>query len=260
VKQKLTIFLGICLLCFTLVFSIYQLHPSYAEQKPQVEAIDPDTKAILEKEAELIRQMNEEEAKLKKKNQDQDPTQSSNVTELNESKTQEQTSSGTTLSGETQTSNTTQKSETESATEKIQDLNEKFQFEYELGYKPEDYRDPFLPPTSIKAPTNPYMQKGQNDFDDSSFDDDSEGSASTTPYTSYYLKTYKISGILWGVSKPKAIVTAPSGQNLSIFIGTRLGREGGVVWAIREKEVVFLLPDRNGDYRNGTPMILRMRN
>lgn len=242
-KQKLSLFLGISLLCFALVFSIYQLHPSSAQEKPQVDAVDPEVKAILEKEAELIRKMNEEEEKLKKENKSQEPPLSD-----------------TSSPSQVQTVNTTTQSEVEATNSRLSDFNEKLQVEYELGYKPEDYRDPFLPPSTIKAPNISNMQKDQNIIEDSLFDNEVDAPASTNPYTSYYLKTYKISGILWGVNRPKAIVTAPSGQKLSIFIGTRLGREGGVVWAIREKEVVFLLPDKNGEYRNGSPKILRIGN
>lgn len=303
--QRMGYFIGVLLVCLALGLSIFQLQQSGAQQSvgdnPQVEALDPETQAILEKEAELIRQMNLE---LEKQGQaqGQEPVQQSNEVQMSESslnsstktlteqglKQQSEDSGNSANTSEAQ-GNSTQSNLTETgsgkespqspieppmgspslesgltAEELITQANkqlpgefEKLQLQYELGYSPDDFRDPFALPSSLQiaSPT-----KAEADPFVSYEDEDEPKQISANPYVANYIKDYRVAGLLWGVKRPKALVLAPSGQMLSVYIGTRLGREGGVVWAIREKEVVFLMPDRSGDYKNGTPLILRMRN
>jgi Tfp pilus assembly protein PilP len=242
-SKKLSYFLGLALVCIALSISIHQLQMSRAAQqveskeRPKIEANDPEVEAILEREAELIRKMNEEQSKVEQsKVQTQAPEEKS--ADSNQPSIESLITEGTA---------------------KLPAMEDKFKLEYELGYSPENFRDPFSLPVSLDTKTKP-AKSSEPGFDNEDFLDNKMDVDMSNPYVSHYIKDYKISGILWGVKKPKALVLAPSGQLLTVHIGTRLGREGGVAWSIREKEVVFLMPDKTGDYRNGTPLILRMRN
>jgi hypothetical protein len=237
-SKKLSYFLGLGLICIALTISAYQLQTSSAQklepkENPKIEANDPEVQAILEKEAELIRKMNEEQSQTQVKSPGEE-----NTIESNEKTIENMVTEGTA---------------------KLPVIDDKLKLKYELGYSPEEYRDPFSLPTSLNAKTAPSNFDTETLDEEDILNDNIEFEA-TNPYVSHYIKDYKISGILWGVKRPKALVLTPSGQLLSVYIGTRLGREGGVAWSIREKEVVFLMPDKSGDYRSGSPLILRMRN
>ena len=70
-----------------------------------------------------------------------------------------------------------------------------------------------------------------------------------SPFTRFLLREYQLQAILWNVQEPKAIYKSPSGELIKVKIGYRIGREGGVVWKIREKEVLILIPYK-GDFKN----------
>lgn len=128
--------------------------------------------------------------------------------------------------------------------------------EVPLNYNPVDYRDPFAPPikndgTPLLNPENPYTDNNQEKTAQTLSDD---------PLLVHFLKDYQVIGLIWGVKKPRAMVKLPTGRVVTISPGMRLGREGGVVRAIREKEVVFIVPDREGDYKKGSSVVLQMRN
>lgn len=122
-----------------------------------------------------------------------------------------------------------------------------------LNYVPEDFRDPFATPNTVEP--GGAAVTGSEATPDMLLDGEIGD-----PLQAYFLKDYRVIGVLWGVKKPRAMVQIPGGRVISVTPGMRLGREGAVAWTIREKEVVFLMPDVSGDLKAGTPFVLQMRN
>ncbi len=81
--------------------------------------------------------------------------------------------------------------------------------------------------------------------------------SSFNPFTQFLLREYQLQAILWNVKEPKAIYKSPNGELVKVKIGYRLGREGGVIWKIREKEVLSLIPYL-GDFKNARVYTHRM--
>jgi len=79
-------------------------------------------------------------------------------------------------------------------------------------------RDPFLP------------------FDFSPAD---EPVTTRTPLEKYDLGQLKLTAILGGLDKPKAIVENAAGKGFSIEVGTKIGRNGGLVVVIEKEKVVI---------------------
>lgn|GEM_PF-4818829 len=122
-------------------------------------------------------------------------------------------------------------------------------FDIPLEYNPDEYRSPFdVPKQKIFFDAQGGSVLTQED------------AALSEPILAYPLKEYSVTGILWGVKKPRAVLKSPSGKKYTITTGNRVGREGGVVWKIREKEIVFLMPSENGVLTQGTPEVLMMAN
>ena len=127
--------------------------------------------------------------------------------------------------------------------------------EYELDFEPEKLRDPFEEP-KIEKEVKDILSTDENQLEEEKV----ISQISANPYLAYPLDKYKIVAILWGVQSPKALVRIPSGQVLTVLPSMRLGRENAVVWTIREKEVVLLLPDVDGELKNGNFKILQILN
>jgi|GEM_PF-5547015 len=79
------------------------------------------------------------------------------------------------------------------------------------------------------------------------------------PYRMHFLKDYKLAGVLWSNSSPKAMFRSPEGSTLTVRRKSILGREGAVVITVRESEVLFLVPGPGKNYENGTVKILSLR-
>jgi len=62
--------------------------------------------------------------------------------------------------------------------------------------------------------------------------------ASKDPLLNYDLSKFSLTGIIWGVANPKAIVKDGSGMGHIISRGTRIGRNRGSVVRILKDEVV----------------------
>jgi Tfp pilus assembly protein PilP len=298
VRKKLLYFLGMLLVCLSLGLSLMQLQSTQAQSEgdgssnagsvqnpqqgtegPQVEAVDPEVQAILEKEAEMIRKMNESESSQNEGTQGTGgiPGAPSETVTSGSGDSLGATAPGAPTSAASAPDSGSHQTEAvgssvdpgqggETPEEVMTEANKKlpigldqFRLEYELGYNPTQYRDPFSVPLSLQGKDPRTILETTIEETSESSEQEDTSVVTSNPYLAHYVKEYIISGILWGVKKPRAMVVAPSGQLLSIQTGMRLGREGGVVWAIREKEVVFLMPDRQGDLRKGTPLILRMR-
>lgn len=135
-----------------------------------------------------------------------------------------------------------------------QDLAE-LKREKEIEYSPEDFRDPFsLPSRFLVKPevvtaveVTPTVEEPKQEV-------------SQDPLLAFPTRDYRVTAILWGVKKPRAVLVAPNGKAYKVYPSVRVGREGAVIWAIREKEVVFLTPDESGNYKKGTALVVQMRN
>lgn len=127
--------------------------------------------------------------------------------------------------------------------------------EKDIEYSPEDFRDPFALPSrflvqpEVVAPeVTPTIAEAPKQ------------EVSQDPLLAYPTRDYRVTAILWGVKKPRAVLIAPNGKAYKVYPSVRVGREGAVIWAIREKEVVFLTPDESGNYKKGTALVVQMRN
>lgn len=126
-------------------------------------------------------------------------------------------------------------------------------------YDPSGRRDPFLPPATILQA----MPKGDRDEKSAQGqgpDGDPQTLGNGDPLLSYYVRDYKLIGILWDVREPRAMVRAPNNQVYTVQLKMKLGRENALVAAIREKEVVVVEPNEKGDYKGGETRVLRMKN
>lgn len=60
------------------------------------------------------------------------------------------------------------------------------------------------------------------------------------PLESFELERLKITGIMWNIKKPRAMITDPKGGVHFVGVKSRLGKRNGFVVAIREGEVVVV--------------------
>ena len=70
---------------------------------------------------------------------------------------------------------------------------------------------------------------------------------SPTPLQRYELEQYKLTGIVWGVDRPRALVEDPEGMGHVIELGTYIGKKWGKVTQITSTQLVvteeYLTPD-----------------
>ncbi len=114
-------------------------------------------------------------------------------------------------------------------------------------YDPVGRRDPFRPwrPFSIRkavAPTDPNKEEKVIEI--------------TDPLLKHEVERYNVLGIMWDVARPRALLKDPEGKTHMVFIGTRLGRNGGVIQTMREGEVVVAEKvDVNGEMKLTTKLL-----
>lgn len=66
----------------------------------------------------------------------------------------------------------------------------------------------------------------------------------------------KLIGIIWDVSRPKAMILAPSGGVYVVEVNTKIGRNNAYIGAIREGEIVIVEPfDDDGKKSYNTKVI-----
>lgn len=131
-------------------------------------------------------------------------------------------------------------------------------------YDPSGRRDPFVPPKAFlfapteagpglsnRPATEPHMGQGLGEPSDLMVNQD--------PLLSYYVKDFKLIGVLWDVNDPKAMVRGPNNGVYTIRMKMKVGRESAVVAAIREREIVLVQPDDKGDYSKGETLSIRMK-
>ena len=132
-------------------------------------------------------------------------------------------------------------------------------------YDPSGRRDPFLPPKDLlKKATEgelpPLLTGGVDGGNPVLSPDPNATPGNGDPLLTYYIKDYKLIGILWDVHDPRAMIRAPNNNVYTVRLKTKLGRENAVIAAIREKELVLVQPDETGDYKKGDTRFIRMRN
>lgn len=116
-------------------------------------------------------------------------------------------------------------------------------------YNPEGLRDPFYPsrqgrPDVPVEETRPAVELDYNPQD---------------PLQAFPLEEYRLVAVMWSVREPRAMVLAPDKKTYVIKKKIRLGREGAVVVAIRESEIVLAEPNPDGTYVNANTRIMPMR-
>jgi type IV pilus assembly protein PilP len=76
---------------------------------------------------------------------------------------------------------------------------------------------------------------------------DEEEIRSPTPLQRYELEQYELTGIVWGVDRPRALVEDPEGTGHVIELGTYVGKKWGKVTQITSSQLVvteeYLTPD-----------------
>jgi type IV pilus assembly protein PilP len=87
-------------------------------------------------------------------------------------------------------------------------------------YDPAGKRDPFVSFVREEVPT-----RGKD-------------AAAVPPLQRYELGELKLVGILWTKTGAKALVEDAEGKGYSVVTGSRIGRSGGIVTRITEKEVI----------------------
>lgn len=117
-------------------------------------------------------------------------------------------------------------------------------------YNPEG-RDPFMAPKKNKSEIvqPPPELKASSEIEYNPDD----------PLQANPLAEYRLVGIIWNVKEPKAMVQTSAGSVYVIRRKVRLGREGAVVAAIRESEIVVVEPNPDGTYVNASTRIIPMR-
>ncbi len=89
-------------------------------------------------------------------------------------------------------------------------------------------------PTGRRDPFKPYRSAL------SALDKTKRNIISTDPLQKWELERLQVIGILWEVRTPRAMVIDPDGVIHTIFKNTKIGRNNGIVAAIREGEVVVI--------------------
>jgi len=118
-------------------------------------------------------------------------------------------------------------------------------------YNPEGLRDPFFPLRKDKAgntiePQNirPTAELEYNPQD---------------PLQAFLLAEYRLVGVMWDVREPRAMVLTPDGRLFTVKNKIRLGREGAVIAAIRESEIVVAEPNSDGTYVKASTRVITMK-
>ncbi len=108
----------------------------------------------------------------------------------------------------------------------------------EYVYNPAGRRDPFASPMEIRRLIVP---------DDTPL----------TPLQSYDLSQLRLTGVVVGMKKPKAMVSSPDGKNFIIEMGTKVGKNNGTVVEINRDGVLVeeVYYDFSGEVRKSIQSI-----
>lgn len=115
------------------------------------------------------------------------------------------------------------KAPSKSVESKKQEVKEK-----KFLYQSEGRRDPFVPLSSIKKPIG--VSTG----------------APITPLERFELTQFRVLGVIVGKGDPKAMVKAPDGKSYILSIGTKIGKNSGVIIDINSQ--VLLVEEKYFDF------------
>lgn len=100
-------------------------------------------------------------------------------------------------------------------------------------------KDTALAPAPVEAITYTYNPFGKRDpFRSYLSEKGAKSKDSRDPLLNFDLSKFTLTGILWGLSNPRAIVVDGEGRGHVISRGTRIGRNKGQVIRILKSEVV----------------------
>lgn len=116
-------------------------------------------------------------------------------------------------------------------------------------YNPEGLRDPFYPSRAGRPEVPLEEARPVTELDFNAQD----------PLQAYPLAEYKLVAVMWSVREPRAMILAGDKKVYVIKKKIRLGREGAVVVAIRESEIVVAEPNPDGTYVNANTRVIGMR-
>jgi Tfp pilus assembly protein PilP len=72
----------------------------------------------------------------------------------------------------------------------------------------------------------------------------------------FELKELKLIGIIWDVSRPKAMIMTPSGNVYVVEVNTKIGRSNAYIGAIREGEIVVVEPFEDEGKKSYTTKVI----
>lgn len=116
-------------------------------------------------------------------------------------------------------------------------------------YNPEGLRDPFFPSRAGRPEIPLEEARPVTELDYNAQD----------PLQAFPLSEYKLVAVMWSVREPRAMILAGDKKTYVIRKKIRLGREGAVVVAIRESEIVVAEPNPDGTYVNANTRVIGMR-
>ncbi|MEC7986561.1 MAG: pilus assembly protein PilP [Myxococcota bacterium] len=90
--------------------------------------------------------------------------------------------------------------------------------------------------------------------------DDDDGNLPKTPLQRYEIQHYKLTGIIWDIDRPRALVEDPEGIGWVMELGDYIGKKWGKVTMITDNTVVVTEEARTTDgelVRNEIPLRLR---
>jgi Tfp pilus assembly protein PilP len=83
---------------------------------------------------------------------------------------------------------------------------------------------------TIRDPFRPYISKQQED----------QTVDSCGPLCTYDVGQFNVSGIIWGISQPAAMLRAPDGKPYIVKVGSPIGRNKGKVVSISKERIAVL--------------------
>ncbi len=119
-------------------------------------------------------------------------------------------------------------------------------------YNPEGLRDPFFPvrkggPKMVETTSDEVKAGADVEYDP------------LEPLQAEKLLDYRLVGVMWDVKDPRALIQTPAGRVIAVRKKYRLGREGAVIVAIRESEIVVAEPNPDGTYSNASTRVISMK-
>ena len=107
-----------------------------------------------------------------------------------------------------------------------------------FDYDPRGRRDPFAPPT-VDKPVAPGGLHGP-----------------VLPLQRHDVAALRLTGVIWDVSRPRAMIEAPDGTTHVVGMNAKLGPKNGYIAAIREGEIVVVeTEDRAGKLSSTTTVV-----